>query len=254
MTSRNQTCSHESLNKPRKFRIGGLLTTGLLVSLIILGINSLLKSELPETAELFTADVVPVSPTRLELARKAAQRGDCELAVHEYLESIQEDVSTADLALREMVELFLSVAREHGTGERYVDQSAQINRCYQLLIQLKQADSATKALPEPARNKLFEEIARVLAEGRKAAKLHIDLADKLRKEAKGYFNDDEDKQADALHRVNLAWSYYPNFTDDELVKRMYAIWADMKSELAAWQYNQVMEQDRLRLGRIFGDR
>ena len=176
------------------------------------------------------------------------------MAIHEYLNSIHEDASTADLAIGKMVEIFLSVAREQGAADRYVDQSAQINRCYQVLIQLKQADSAAKALPEPARKKLFDEIARVRAEGQKAAKLHIDRADRLRKEAKRYLNDDEDKQADALHRVNLAWSYYPNFTDDELVKRMYAIWADMKSELAAWQYNQLMEQDRLRLGRIVGDR
>lgn len=78
-----------------------------------------------------------------------------------------------------MVKVFLSVARAHGADERYVDQSAQINRCFQALAQLKQADSTTKALPEPARKKLFEEIARVRSAGKQAAKLHIDEADQL---------------------------------------------------------------------------
>ena len=53
--------------------------------------------------------------------------------------------------------------------------------------------------------------------------------------------------------MNLAWSYYPAFSDEHVVNRMYEIWADMKGELPTWQYNQVMERDRLHLGRVVGD-
>jgi hypothetical protein len=156
-----------------------------------------------------------------------------------------------------MVAVFLSVAQAHGAGERYVDQSGQINRCYQALTQLRQADSATKALPEPARKKLFQEIAHVRSAGKEAAQAHIDTADQLRKEAKGthWWNfDDQDKQMDSLHRVNLAWSYYPVSCDEGMVDSMYEVWADMKGELSTWRYNQVMERDRLHLGRVVGDR
>ena len=138
-----------------------------------------------------------------------------------------------------------------------MDQSAQINRCYQALAQLKQADSTTKVFPEPARRKLFQEIAHVRSVGKKAAQSHIDAADQLRGEAKGkhWWNfNDQDKQMESLHRVNLAWSYYPAHCDEGMVDAMYGEWADMKGQLATWRYNQVMERDRLHLGRVVGDR
>lgn len=253
-TPTTRSYSKDSSSATRKTRFGRLLVVGILMCAVIACISNLSRSETPTAVESVFAEAVRPSPARLKSAREAAKRGDHELAIHDYLASIQEDVSTAESAIGEMVKVFLSVAGAHGAEERYVDQSAQINRCYQVLVQLKQADSTTRALPEPARRKLFEEIARVRSAGKKAAKFHIDTADQLRREAKGFWNDDEDKQADALHRVNLAWSYYPAHTDDKLVDQMYTIWADMKSELPTWQYNQVMERDRLRLGRVVGDR
>ena len=253
-TPTTRSYSKDSSSATRKTRFGRLLVVGILMCAVIACISNLSRSETPTAVESVFAEVVRPSPARLKSAREAAKRGDQELAIHDYLASIQEDVSTAESAIKEMVEVFLSVARAHAAAGRYVDQSAQINRCYQVLVQLKQADSTTTAFPEPARKKLFEEIARVRSVGKEAAKLHIDTADQLRTEAKGFWDDDEAKQADALHRVNLAWSYYPAHTDDELVARMYAIWADMKNELPTWQYKQVMERDRLRLGRVVGDR
>ena len=157
----------------------------------------------------------------------------------------------------EMVAVFLSVAQAHASDGRCVDQSAQVNRCYQVLAQLKQVDSTAKVLPESARRKLFQEIDHVRSVGKDAAQSHIDAANQLREDAEGKhwwsFND-QDKQMAALHRVNLAWSYYPAHCDEGMVNAMYEAWADMKGKLATWRYNQVMERDRLQLGRVVGDR
>ena len=59
---------------------------------------------------------------------------------------------------------------------------------------------------------------------------------------------------ESLHSVNLAWSYCPTGTNEGMVRKVYDIWADMKGELATWSYNQVMERDRLQLGRVAGAR
>lgn len=258
-TNRNSSSlGSNSTSKPHGSR---LLAIGALACMIIFCIASQSRcqsrSETPATVESMFAQAVRPAPTRLQSAREAAKRGERDLAIHDYVTSIQEDVSTAELAIGEMVKVFLSVARAHGGDGRYVEQSAQISRCYQTLTQLKQADVFTKALPEPVRKKLFQEIARVRSASKDAAQAHIDAAENLRWEAKGNYwwnDDDEDMQAEALHRVNLAWSYYSVCTDESQVDSMYEIWADMKSELATWQYNQVMERDRLHLGRVVGDR
>lgn len=214
--------------------------------------GSMISGSKADGAYPIEQEEVSCRSNRLASAREARQAGDYELAIHEYLCSIQRDQATAGEAIEEMVGIFLSRVKAYGEQEKYVEQSAQISRCYQILLQLKQADSSTLELPKPARNKLFEQIQKVHAAGNEAVKFHLETADQLRTEAKGFWNDDEEKQAEALHRVNLAWSCYPLHPDDELVKKMYEIWADMKSELATWQYNQVMEEDRLRLGCVIG--
>lgn len=211
----------------------------------------------PATAEPLFADAVSPEPVRLKSAREAAKRGDRELAIHDYLASIQEDATTADAAIAEVVKVFLAGAGAHGEEGRYVDESAQIGRCYNMLLQIKQADTVSNGLPEAARTTLFKQLGHVRTVGNERARVHIIVGNDLRREAKGrhwWSDDDEDKQAEALHKVNLAWSYYPSFTDEWMVSTMYEIWADMKGELPTWQYNQVMERDRLHLGRVVGDR
>lgn len=214
-----------------------------------------INSEAPPAMALF-ADAVSAESPRLTAAREAMKSGDRERAIHEYLASVQEDPATADTAIGELVEVYLLSARAASSDGRYVDESAGVKRCYQTLQQISQADSATKALPRLAREVLFRELGHVRAVGHEAASSHVQAADHLRHDAKGrhwWNDDDEDKQAEALHRVNLAWSYYPAFSDECTVNRMYDIWADMKGELPTWQYNQVMERDRLHLGRVVGD-
>lgn len=251
----NQTAAHTNRTTNRTGR-GHLVTMIILVGLvgaIVACAAHQTTNAASATAESLFADAVRPESARLKSAREAARRGDRELAIHDYFASIQEDTSTAEPAIAEVVKVFLSGAEAHGAGGRYVDESAQINRCYQALVQLKQADAATRGLPEAARAKLFKEISHVRSVGNERAKAHIIVADGLRREAKGW-NDDENKQAEALHKVNLAWSYYPASTDEWMVSKMYEIWADMKGELPTWQYNQVMERDRLQLGRVVGDR
>lgn len=234
------------------------IVTGIIPVALVCGVMAYAAPEpptpAPASSESLFADVMQPESARLKSAREAVKRDDREMAIHDYLASIQEDASTAELAIVEMVKVFLSEAEVHGAGGRFVDESAQINSCYQALIQLTQADAATRALPEPARVALFNEIAHVRSVGRERAKAHIIVADQLRREAKGFWNDDENKQAEALHMVNLAWSYYPASSEEWMVTKMYEIWADMKGELPTWQYNQVMERDRLQLGRVVGDR
>lgn len=245
--------TNRTTNRAGRGRLAAMIIlVGLVVAIVACAAHQSTNAA-PATAESLFADAVRSEPTRLRSAREASKRGDRELAIHDYLASIQEDTSTAEPAIAEVVKIFLSGAEAHAAGGRYVDESAQINRCYQALVQLKQADAATRALPEPARVKLFKEISLVRSVGNKRAKAHIIVADGLRREAKGW-NDDENKQAEALHKVNLAWSYYPASTDEWMVSKMYEIWADMKGELPTWQYNQVMERDRLHLGRVVGDR
>jgi hypothetical protein len=149
---------------------------------------------------------------------------DAERAIHEYLASVQEDPATADAAIGELTEVYLSKARAASIERRYVDESARIKRCHQTLQQISQADSTSKVLPRLARQVLFREIGHVRAVGHEAASTHVRAADQLRHDAKGqhwWKDDDEDKQADALHRVNLAWSYYPAFSDECTGNRSY---------------------------------
>ena len=176
-------------NATRGARLGRLVGMVGLTFAIILGFSNLSKSESPATIESIFVEAVQPTPARLRSARDAEKRGDHELAIHDYLGSIQEDVLTAESAIEEMVAVFLSMAKVHCADGRYVDQSAQINRCYHTLTQLKQADSTTEALPEAARKRLFEAIARVRSAGKAAAKLHVDAADQLRTEAKRFWHD-----------------------------------------------------------------
>lgn len=249
--------SRDASGATRTIRPSRLLVAAALISAVIVGMGNLSKGAPPETIESQFAEAVHPLPVRLKSAREAAKRGDHELAIHDYLASIQEDATTADSAIGEMVAVFLSIARTNGAEGRYVDQSAQIGRCHQALVQLKQVELTTKALSEPARTTLFQEIARVRSVGNKAAQGHICTAYQLRKEAKGrhwWNSDNQDMQMQSLHRVNLAWSYYPVSCDEQMVDAMYEIWADMKGELSSWRYSQVMERDRLHFGRVVGDR
>jgi len=259
----NQSVSHAASNtKPTINRLGrgglgGMIILIGLVGTIFACAAHPTTNAAPATAESLFADALRPEPIRLKSAREAVKRGEGELAIHDYLASIQEDPTTAELAIGEMGEVFLSAARAHNRDGRYVDESAQTNRCYQTLHQLSQADAGPNALPESARVKLFHEIAAVRGVGNGAAKDDITAADQLRCQAKGkhwWNRNDHNKQAEALHKINLAWSYYPAFTDEWMVNKMYEIWADMKGQLPSWQYNQVMERDRLQLGRAVGDR
>lgn len=213
------------------------------------------QADLPGLPVPATTEAVP-QPVRLISAREARERGKRELAIHDYLASIDEDPTTADSSIAELTEVLLKSAKTHGDAEHFVDQSKELNLCFRILQQLQQADASTKPLTEAARLRLFEEKARTESACRDAAKGHLDAADMLRRSAKGrnWWNDDnENEQAQALHKVNLAWSYYPYHVDEGVVGKLYEIWADSKSELPTWQYTQVMESDRLQLGRVMGD-
>lgn len=216
----------------------------------------------PQPQEYTHSQQVPVATEylqlelRLESAREARNRGDRELAIHDYLASIDEDPTTADSAITELTELFLQNAKTHGDADRFVDQSKELNLCFRMLQQLQQADASAKLLTEAARIRLFEEKARTDSACCAAGRGHLEAAERLRHSAKGehwWIDDDEERQAQAFHRVNLAWSYYPYHADEEMVGKLYEIWADMKGELPTWQYNQVIESDRLKLGRVVGD-
>ena len=179
------------------------------------------------------------------------------MAFHDYLASIQTEPSSAAIAIAEITNLSVSIADKDGGDERFADQSAQLNECYQTLLRLQQADAGEKNLSEDARVRLFSELKRAHDVCAGIARSQIDAADSLRNDAKGkhwWNRNDRDKEAQALHEVNLAWSYYPSFVDESTVNRMYDIWADMKGELPEWQYKQIMERDRLQLGRVIGDR
>ncbi len=202
------------------------------------------------------ADAVSASPDWLQAARQAASKGDVELAIQDYQLSIQDQADSAETAIDEFGGLFLGAAKQAHSDERFFAESSWLNRGNQDLQQLSHIESA-KALPGSARVKLFEQIKNLKLACSEAAKGHVEAADRLRQEAKGahfWNSDDSEKQMDALHRVNLAWSYYPNYTDESVVNAMYEIHADMKSTLKTWRYEQVMERDRLQLGRAFGDR
>ncbi len=129
-------------------------------------------------------------------------------------------------------------------------------RAHSDLLQLSRSPLA-KALPSAARAKLFEQCERLKAACATAAKDCVDTADQLRTGAKdeGWFSvNDAEKQMDALHRINLAWSYYPAFTDEKLIERMHEIHSSLKGSLRQWRYDSVMERDRLEGGRVFADR
>jgi hypothetical protein len=255
---RSRTVKLTSTRPGRACRLGLLITAVLVVAIAAHPRNQApAASAAPLAAEALFEDAVGPEATRLKSAREAAKRGDWELAIHEYSASISDDAPTSHLAIREMVEVFQSTAQACRKDGRQVDESAQINRCYQALQHLKLADADAKSLPELARVTLFREIAHVREVGNSTAKDHIIAADQLRRQAKGkhwWNRDDRNKQAEALDKVNVAWSYYPAFSDEWMVNKMYEVWADMQGELPTWQYNQVMERATLQLGRVVGDR
>jgi hypothetical protein len=215
------------------------------------------SSAAPPTMESLFAEAVRPEPARIKSAREAAKRGNADLAIADYLASIQDDGSTGDAAIDEMVEVFLAEAEKCEKNGHDVEQSIWVNRCRQTLLQVKQTDSNTRTLSEPARADLFKQIDVVHQYGTAAANRHTAVADLLRRQGTGkhFWNwNDRDKLADALHHLNIAWSYYLTFTGEDTTSKMYDLWAELKSALPAWRYEQVMERDRLQIGRVFGDR
>jgi len=246
--------SEGGMNMNRGFSNSGWKVAAVLIVFAVLTIwlaNQIARKTAIANVETVFAGAVVGDSQRLESARDAARNGQVDRAVHEYLTAIDEDPSTAAVAIPEMVGALLTAARQCADGNDHVSESRHINVCYQTLARLIQDDSRNRRLSRQAREKLFAETARVRSWGHDRARAHILEADRLRRAAKGFWNDDEDMQAQSLHMVNLAWSYYPHFTTEQwMVSKMYEIWADMKDELSGWQYRQVMERDRLLLGRV----
>ena len=102
---------HPASRSRRRIRLGLSLGTGILACAGIVFVGSLSRSEPPAAAESLFTEAVQPSVARLKSAREAEKRGEHELAIHDYLASIQEDRSTAEAAIGEMVTVFLSVAR-----------------------------------------------------------------------------------------------------------------------------------------------
>jgi len=217
--------------------------------------NSEQSTAKPET--LFVDVASADSSSRLNSAREASKRGDYKQAIEDYRESISREPATGEAAATEVVDIFLAKAKEAAEVNRYVDEADQLNQCHKMLHEVVQQDKVTGTMSKSARDKVFKAVETVRTACVAAANRHLDVADGLRKESKGnhwWNDDDESMQRDALHQVNLAWMSYPTYTDEAMINRMYEIHSEMKGELSTWQYNQVMERDRLQSGRAFGDK
>ncbi|MSR19340.1 MAG: hypothetical protein EXS00_09330 [Phycisphaerales bacterium] len=198
----------------------------------------------PTTMSVFFEEAITIHKPRLASAREALQRGDGEMALAEYLASINQEPDTAGEAINEMVSLRLAVAQSNGERGDHFTRSAEMNRCDQTLLRIKGSDAINNGLSEDARRVLFQEIQRVRSVGSVYAQIHLSDAERLTGEAEGFWDDDEDVFEEALGRVNVALTYYPAFFGERMVGDAHKAKAYLKDELATWQYERREIADR----------
>ncbi|MSR29829.1 MAG: hypothetical protein EXS03_09735 [Phycisphaerales bacterium] len=201
----------------------------------------------------FFADAVAVKKPRLISAREALQRNDGQMALAEYLASIDQEPDTAGEAIKEMVSLCLAVAQSNGERGDNFNRSAEMFRCDQTLLRIKGSDAINNGLSEDARRVLFQEIQRVRSVGSVYAQIHLSDAERLTGEAEGFWDDDEDGFEEALGRVNVALTYYPAFFGERMVGDAHKAKAYLKDELATWQFERRETIDRQRKSLAFSN-
>ncbi len=210
----------------------------------------------PESMEQLFSEALAPRPRHLETARQAKAEGDYMFALNEYKASIENENVSMKEAIAEYTELSLELASRHNENEKHREQKTVIENCLKTLKDAQSHGIKNGILDPETRKLLSDKIEQVCDFGRAAADHHYDKADKLYKSSKGMWwwpNDCEVMQCESLHSLNLTWNYLSVFRDEEREKKMHALWNELKDELSNADYERVMQQGRILLGKVIDD-